>query len=85
MKLLKFRADWCGPCRISDPVVKKVSTEFDIPVKEYDADKDFKKFQKWGVETIPAVILIDDEKNELARVVGAKPYAATIEALSLAK
>jgi len=82
MKLLKFKAEWCGPCKIMSPVVEKIAEKYDLKVVEIDADENFKKLERWNVQTIPTVLLVH-RGEEIGRVIGAKTFAQTEEGLML--
>ena len=71
-QIIKFYADWCGPCHVMSPVVDEVSKEYDVPVRTVDIDKESEMAQAYGVRSIPTVILLEDQR-EVARVVGAVP------------
>lgn len=52
--ILKFSADWCGPCRVFKPVVEKVAKEMGYVVLQVDVDDDPDGIAThFGVSTIP--------------------------------
>ncbi len=57
--LVDFWAAWCGPCRIQGPIVEKLSEEFAGKVKigKLDVDANPANAQKYGVMSIPTIIL----------------------------
>lgn len=63
--LLKFGAEWCGPCRMISSELKELAeTNPDIVVGEADIDSpetDSIK-QKYDIQTIPHIALLVDGK-----------------------
>lgn len=57
--LVDFYADWCGPCRMLSEVLKNVST---IDILKVDVDKHRDIAQKYGIMSIPTLILFDNGK-----------------------
>lgn len=54
-----YTASWCGPCRLTTPVVKEVMKQFakDIEVIEIDTDELPEAAEKSGVVSIPTIQL----------------------------
>ncbi|MCE7996481.1 MAG: thioredoxin [Roseivirga sp.] len=57
--LVDFYADWCGPCQAMAPVLKEVAQHYEGKVKiiKIDVDKNQPIAQRFGVRSIPALIL----------------------------
>lgn len=57
--LVDFYADWCGPCKMMSPMLEQLSSEIDGTAKviKVDIDKNPKAAAKYGVQSIPTLIL----------------------------
>ena len=79
--LVDFYADWCGPCRMVSPVVDEIAEERrDITVGKVNVDDENALAMKYGVTSIPTLIVFQDGK-EKTRIVGARPKAAILAEL----
>ena len=80
--LVDFYADWCGPCRIVSPVVDEIAEErSDITVGKVNVDDENALAMKYGVMSIPTLIVFKDGQ-EKTRIVGARPKAAILAELA---
>ena len=79
--LVDFYADWCGPCRMVSPIVDEIAEEHrDITVGKINVDDENTLAMKYGVMSIPTLIVFKDGK-ETARIVGARSKAAILAEL----
>ena len=79
--LVDFYADWCGPCRIVSPIVDEIAEErSDITVGKVNVDDENALAMKYGVMSIPTLIVFKDGQ-EKTRIVGASPKAAILAEL----
>ncbi len=75
LSLLKFSAEWCGPCQMFKPVYAEVANQHDdIVFGEIDIDNDEVKsiVSKYNVNTVPTTIIFKDGK-EVERFSGYLP------------
>ena len=80
--LVDFYADWCGPCRMVSPIVDEIAEERrDITIGKVNVDDENGLAMKYGVMSIPTLIIFQDGK-EKARIVGARPKAAILAELA---
>lgn len=69
--LVKFYADWCGPCQMMKPIVEEFAEKHaDIKILEINIDDEEKLAEKYEVSTIPCFVVMKDGE-EVAREVGA--------------
>lgn len=69
--MVDFWATWCGPCQMAGPVIDQLATDYQGKVKigKLEVDTNQATAAKFGVQSIPTVILFRDGK-EVARKVG---------------
>ncbi len=72
--VVDFYADWCGPCKIIEPVIHKLSEEYRGRVKfvKVDTDANQELATQFGIMSIPTVMLFSKGKVEDI-VIGAVP------------
>ena len=80
--LVDFWAEWCVPCHMVSPVVEEIGLEkgADLKVAKLNIDENPDATRRYGVMSIPSLILFKEGK-EVARVVGAKPKGAILSDL----
>ena len=83
MTLLDFYADWCGPCKIMEPIFEEVKKDYEgkVSFKKVDVETNSAEAAKYGVMGIPTFILIKDDR-EISRKVGAMPKEVLIDWLT---
>ena len=67
--VVDFYATWCGPCKMFGPVFEEVSKESNINFVKIDVDKENDIARRYGVMTIPTVILFKNGE-EVKRNIG---------------
>lgn len=62
--LLDFYADWCGPCQQLSPTLESISKKRnDFKIIKIDVDKFQDIAGKYGVMSMPTLILLQDGTN----------------------
>jgi thioredoxin 1 len=82
MKVFYFSASWCGPCKMFEPTVKRVSRELGINVNYIDAEHNISAAQNFGVNSVPTIIVTNLKDDIVYRKSGASSYEELYRALS---
>lgn len=72
MKLLFFSAAWCSGCKAIKPIVEKEAPEkgFEIKYVDIDSDEGAYMADDFSIRSLPTLILVDEQGNEVKRAVG---------------
>ena len=72
--LVDFWAVWCGPCKMIAPSVEELANEFEGKAKvgKLDVDNNQDSAIKYGVRSIPTVLIFKDGKVK-ETIIGAVP------------
>ncbi|MBZ4651700.1 MAG: hypothetical protein JG761_500 [Proteiniphilum sp.] len=80
--IIDFYATWCGPCRITSPILADLAAEYgkEIYVYKIDVDKEPELARMFGVQSIPMFLFIPmNEQPQVA--MGALPRKSFKEAI----
>lgn len=56
--LVDFWAEWCGPCRVMNPVMEELAAE-GYNIVKVDVSNNMELSQKYDVSSIPALLVFD--------------------------
>ena len=70
-QIFYFSADWCVPCQTFGPIMEQTSQK--IQVQKINIDYEPNVIAKYGVKSVPTVILVENGQ-EVRRFVGPKSY-----------
>lgn len=84
VKVKRFTAAWCGPCKQLSPLFGQLQSEYtNISFETIDVDNSPEETQKYMVTSVPTVI-IEKDGQTIQRYVGLNPkstYVNTIKSL----
>jgi thioredoxin 1 len=76
LKVLKFSASWCGPCKQLTPIFNQVKSEVsDVAFQEVDVDAESSLAIQYKVRSVPTIV-IEKDGQEVKRIVGGTTQAA---------
>lgn len=61
--IIKFGADWCGPCKMIDPILDQLSEEYGekIDIYKIDIENENALANAFNIKSIPSVLFIPME------------------------
>ena len=82
--VMKLGAEWCGPCRQLDPIIKKMETEdTNYIVGSVDIDENSVISTRYGIRNIPTILFFKDGQL-VDKMVGAVTETAIREKITAA-
>lgn len=74
IQILDFYADWCGPCKMVEPIFEQLEKEYTgkAEFKRVDVEAEGALANQYGIQSIPTFVMIKDGK-EIDRKNGAYP------------
>lgn len=85
MKLLKFYAEWCGPCKMLSRAMEDAKSDIEslmIEIQEVDIDQEMDLARKYNVRGVPTIIMVAESGDEVRRKSG---YMSTEELIRFAE
>lgn len=83
--IVDFWAAWCGPCRMVGPIIEEISNEYEgkAIVGKVDVDTNTQYAAKYGIRSIPTVIVFKDGEivNRFVGVSDKSTYTGALEAV----
>ncbi len=86
IKVNKFSAEWCGPCRVMSPIFKKIQQlpEFkDVEFNDYDVDEvdNADIVTQFQIRNLPTIVITDENNVALTRIVGSTTEHDLVETI----
>lgn len=69
MKVFKFGAEWCGPCKALQTTIDSMVLPY--PIQSVDISDEFELASQYNVRAVPTLVMVDDSGIEVKRVMGA--------------
>lgn len=81
--LVDFYADWCGPCRMMEPIIEELAQEMEGKAKvvKVDIEEAQKTAAQLNVTSIPTMILFN-KGQEIQRMVGVRDKETLVDVIS---
>ena len=70
-KIYYFTAAWCQPCKQLSPTMSGLISK-GMNVQRIDVDTDTEYSAKYGIRSVPTLLLVDGNGNALGRLIGNK-------------
>lgn len=85
VSLIDFNAPWCAPCRAQEPIIQRLSKQFEgkALVAEMNIDENQDTAMKLGIRSIPTLAVFKNGK-EVQRFVGLQSQNTLSEAIEKA-
>lgn len=79
--LIDFWAAWCGPCRTIAPIIEELAQETvgQFVIGKLDVDQNAESATKYGVRSIPTLIIFKDGR-EVDRLLGGQHTKEALKA-----
>jgi thioredoxin 1 len=82
IKVIKFSATWCGPCKALSPVFNEVRSQMpDVSFQEIDVDQNSDLAIKYNVRGVPTIV-IEKDNQEVTRKSGMMMNAALTQLIN---
>ena len=83
MKIIKIGAIWCPGCLVMKKVWNNILKDNDLDIAELDYDMDSEEVSKYDVgKILPVVIFMDNNGNELERLIGEQKESKLLEVIN---
>ena len=66
-KVELYSASWCSSCEVVKPIVEKLEN---VEIEIIDVEKETERAVSLSIRSIPVVRVLDEEGNQLGRLVG---------------
>ena len=82
IKIIRFTASWCGPCKMLAPIFGEVQNEVSgVSFETVDVDSNKARATQYSVSSVPTVV-IEKDGQVVNRFSGVKPKNAIISLIN---
>lgn len=80
--LVDVGANWCGPCRLIEPIVKELAVNYAgrLKVGKLDFDTSHSSAVRYRIQSLPTLLLFKDG-SVVDRLVGAVPRQRIVDSI----
>jgi len=68
MKVIRFTASWCQPCKMLEKNLESIKTN--IPIEVVDIDENTEAAMNFGIRSVPTLVMLDENYNILKKQTG---------------
>ena len=83
LTLMDFNAPWCAPCRTQEPILERLSIQYEgkATISAMNVDENQDIAATLGIQSIPTMIIFKDNK-EIQRFVGVQSENTLSDAIA---
>ena len=83
IKVIKFGASWCTPCKTFEPVFKSIAKEYKDKAifVEKDIEECEEEVEEYQIRSVPTLLFLDEKGVVVGRIVGTVTKETVIESL----
>lgn len=70
MKVYKFYAEWCAPCKMLSKVIEDAGDKVKAEIVNINIDEDMMTAINFNVRGVPAMVMVDESDKEVKRLNG---------------
>jgi len=70
LKIEKYGAKWCAPCKQQRAILERVSDYTKVPYVDIDVEEHPEKAMEIGITSIPVTVIYDDRGKVIKKLVG---------------
>lgn len=79
IKIEKFGANWCTPCKVLDKTLEQVSG---VEIVKHDVDEEPELTEERKIRNVPVLIFYNENNEEVDRIVGAVPLGTILQKIN---
>lgn len=86
MKIIKFYADWCMPCKALTPIFDEISQMEEFKDVEFHSmniedENAFELVQKYKIQAVPSIVILNDDDSLNKKIIGMLPKSDLLSTL----
>ena len=83
IKIIKFGASWCAPCKTFEPIFKSIAKEYKDKAifEEKDIEECEEDAEKYQIRSVPTLLFLDGKGEVVSRLIGTVSKETVLENL----